>query len=261
LCVSERVKYLSKGIGAEFMGKTQLRHLEESDQEKGLPQPPLELGYDESKTVIDLPVPADIHVEATDLRKAIENRQSVRNYSEQPLTLDELSFLLWCTQGVKKVIDKLVTIRMTSTLRTVPSGGARHAFETYLLVNQVQGLHPGLYRFLAIKHKLVVVSLDPSLADKITEACLRQRHLKTSAVAFIWTAVPYRMTWRYGERGYRYLLIDIGCVCQNLYLAAEAIGSGVCAIGAFNDEDINNLLGIDGKEHFVIHIAVVGKKK
>ena len=156
---------------------------------------------------------------------------------------------------MKKVIDKLVT------LRTVPSSGARHAFETYLLVNRVQGLHPGLYRFLAIKHKLAEVSLDPSLANKITEARLQQRHLNTSAVTFIWTAVPYRMVWRYGERGYRYLHIDAGHVCQNLYLAAEAIGSGVCAIGAFNDEDINNLLGIDGKEQFVIYVAAVGKKK
>ena len=237
------------------MEKTQFRYLRESDQGKGLPRPPLELGYDETKATIDLPIPTDIEVETTDLVKAIENRRSVRNYSEQPLTLDELSFLLWCTQGVKKVVNEFVT------LRTVPSAGARHAFETYLLVNKVQGLHPGLYRFLAVKHKLVEVSLDPSLADKITEACLQQLFVNTSAVTFIWVAVPYRMVWRYGERGYRYLHIDVGHVCQNLYLAAEAIGSGVCAIAAFNDEAINNVLGIDGKLQFVIYLATLGKKQ
>ena len=236
------------------MEKTQFRYSRESDQGKGLPRPPLELTYDETKAIIDLPEPTDIDVKTTDLVKVIVNRRSVRKYSEQPLTLDELSLLLWCTQGVKEVVDELVT------LRTVPSAGARHAFETHLLVNRVQGLYPGLYRFLAIKHKLLEVNLDPSLADKITEACLGQ-YVNKSAVAFIWAAVPYRMVWRYGERGYRYLHIDVGHVCQNLYLAAEAIGCGVCAIGAFKDEDINNLLGIDGKEQFAIYVATVGKKK
>lgn len=237
------------------MKKTQLRYLGESDQQKGLPRPPLEPGYDETKTIIDLPVPRDIAVETTDLVKAIENRRSVRKYSEQPLTLDELSFLLWCTQGVKEVVNEI------ATLRIVPSAGARHAFETYLLVNRVQGLHPGLYRFLALKHKLVEVSVDPSLADKITGACLDQRFVSTSAVTFIWVAVPYRMVWRYGERGYRYLHIDVGHVCQNLYLAAEAIDGGVCAIAAFNDEAINNILGIDGKQQFVIYVATLGKRQ
>lgn len=246
---------MSKGIGPEFMQKTQFRYSGESDQQKGLPRPPLELGYDKTKAIIDLPVPTDIQVEPTDLVKAIENRRSVRNYSEQPLRLDELSFLLWCTQGVKKVVNEL------ATLRTAPSAGARHAFETYLLANRVQGLHPGLYRFLAVKQKLVEVSLDGGLADKITEACLQQRFVRTSAVAFIWVAVPYRMVWRYGERGYRYLHIDVGHVCQNLYLAAEAIGSGVCAIAAFDDEAMNNTLRIDGKKQFVIYIATLGKKQ
>ena len=156
---------------------------------------------------------------------------------------------------MKKVLDDL------ATLRNVPSAGARHAFETYLLVNRVQGLHPGLYRFLAVKHKLVEVSLDPSLADKITEACLEQRFVNTSAVTFIWIAIPYRMVWRYGERGYRYLYIDVGHVCQNLYLAAEAIDCGVCAIAAFNDEAVNDVLGIDGKQQFVIYVATIGKKQ
>ena len=237
------------------MEKTKYRYLEKSDQLKGLLQPPLELGYDELKTLIDMPAPVDIEVEAIDLRKAIESRRSVRSYSEQPLTLDELSFLLWCTQGVKEVIARPVT------LRTVPSAGSRHAFETYLLVNRVEGLRPGLYRFLAIEHKIAEVSLEQGLADRIAETCLQQGHVKTSAVTFIWIAVAYRMMWRYGERAYRYLHLDAGHVCQNLYLAAEAIGSGVCAIGAFQDDDINDLLGIDGKEQFVIYIATVGKKK
>ena len=81
-----------------------------------------------------------------------------------------------------------------------------------------------------------------------------------AAVVFIWTAVPYRMTWRYGERGFRDLHLDAGHVCQNLYLAAEATGCGTCAIAAFDDDDMNAILGINGSDQFVIYLATVGKK-
>ena len=111
-----------------------------------------------------------------------------------------------------------------------------------------------------VEHKLLEVNLDSSLADKITEACLNQRFVKTSAVTFIWVVEPYRMVWRYGERGYRYVQIEAGHVCQNLYLAAEAIGSGVCAIAAFRDEAINDAIGVDGKQQFVLYVATVGKR-
>lgn len=244
-----------RGIGKEFMEKTRYEYLEESDQNKGLPQPPLELPYNKAKRVIDLPAPSEFEAGRYDLGKAIEGRRSVRAYSEKPLTTEELSWLLWCTQGVKEVIGR------PATLRTVPSAGARHAFETYVLVNRVEGLKPGVYRFLAIDHKLVEVDLDEGMDDAITAAAYRQGIVKSSAVTFIWVAVRYRMYWRYGERGYRYLHLDAGHVCQNLYLVAEAVGCGACAIGAFFDEEINKLLGLDGDEQFVIYLATVGKKR
>ncbi|MFX0114441.1 MAG: SagB/ThcOx family dehydrogenase [Candidatus Hodarchaeota archaeon] len=243
---------MAKGIGQEFIERTYYRYAKQSDQMKGLPQPHLELDYDKSKPLVDLPAPTDIQVKDLNLRDAIENRRSIRQYSEQFLTLGEASWLLWSTQGVKEVIHV--------TLRNVPSAGARHAFETYLLVNRVEGLQPGLYRFLAIDHKLVEVILEEEIANKITEAAWKQVMVKKSAVTFIWTAVAYRMKWRYGERGYRYLHIDAGHVCQNLYLAAEAIDCGVCAIAAFQDEELNRLLAIDGTEQFAIYMATVGKK-
>ena len=241
-------------IEKEFMEKTKYRYLAQSDQTKGLQQPPLELEYDKTKTVIDLPKPQEIKVSSINLREAIENRRSVRRYSQRCLTMEELSYLLWCTQGVKEVAQG------HATFRTVPSAGARHAFETYLLVNNVEGLQPGIYRFLAIEHKLVEIDTDPNVADKTVEACLGQRFVKTSAVTFIWTAVAYRMKWRYGERGYRYMHLDAGHVCQNLYLSAASIDCGVCAIAAFSDDDMNQLLNVDGEHQFVIYIATVGKK-
>jgi SagB-type dehydrogenase family enzyme len=129
-----------------------------------------------------------------------------------------------------------------------------------LLINRVEGLAPGLYRFLAIEHKLLEVDLKPGLADRMVDACLQQRFVKSSAATFIWSAVVYRMAWRYTERGYRYLHLDAGHVCQNLYLAAAAIGCGACAIAAFDDEAVNQLLGLDGEEQLAIYLATVGKR-
>ena len=243
-----------KGIGREFMERTRYKYLSVSAQRQGLLQPPLQVPYEGTATPIDLPSPGEVEVAAVDLRMAIEGRQSVRRYAEQPLTLAELSYLLWCTQGVKGVEGRY------ATFRNVPSAGARHAFETYLLINRVEGLRPGLYRFLALEHKLVEVDLEPGVSAAVAKACWGQTMVERCAVTFIWAAVAERMTWRYGQRGYRYMHLDVGHVCQNLYLAAESVASGVCAIAAFSDEDMSHLLGLDGEEQFVIYVATVGVK-
>jgi SagB-type dehydrogenase family enzyme len=239
--------------GSEFIKKTQYPYLTRSDQMLGLPQPPLEIACPENEETIRLPAPGSVAVSHISIRDAIMHRESRRSYQKEPLTLAGLSFLLWCTQGVKrKVIGEY-------TFRTVPSAGARHALEAYVLVNNVENVSPGLYRYLAIEHLLAPVNTDPGIADKILHACLSQPFIKRNAFTIIWTAVPYRMTWRYSERGYRYLFLDAGHACQNLYLGAEAIGCGVCAIGAFDDVAINQLLGLDGETQFVIYLAAVGK--
>jgi len=239
--------------GQEFMEKTKYKYLGESDQQKELPQPPLTQEA-EGKPTIDLPRPESISVKAIDLTQAINQRKSVRKYSDQALTLAELSYLLWCTQGVKQVTSR------PATLRTVPSAGSRHPFETYLLVNRVEGLQPGIYRFVSVSHQLVAVDLSAGLAEKLAQIAHRQPMVQNCAVTFIWAAVAYRSIWRYQERAYRYMHIDAGHVCQNLYLAAEAIDSGVCAIAAFDDDKINAVLGLDGLDQFVIYLATLGKK-
>lgn len=240
--------------GKEFMRMTEHENLPPLDQMLGRPPPPLEVPYTKGRAFIPLPPPEDIVLPAIDLRDAIEQRESVRDYAPEPLALHELSFLLWCTQGVRRVVDGAFT------LRTVPSAGARHAFETYLLINRVEDVPPGLYRYLALEHRLAEESRDPGLPKHATAAFLNQPHILESAVTFLWIAVPGRMTWRYSERGYRYLHLDAGHVCQNLYLAASGIGCGVCAIGAFDDAAINRLLGLDGEEQFLIYAATVGRK-
>jgi SagB-type dehydrogenase family enzyme len=242
-----------EGTGREFMRRTSFEYLQPSDQMMGMAQPPLEVAYKKQGRVIDLVPSASIRVGDITLREAIEQRESVRKYTDTPLALDELSFLLWSTQGVKR------TMRDLFTFRTVPSAGARHCLETYILANNVEGIDPGLYRYLASTHRLAEENPDPHIADSITAVCVNQKFLKDNAVTFIWTADAYRMTWRYGERGYRYMHIDVGHVCQNLYLAAQAVGCGACAVGAFHDDELNALLGIDGEAQFALYLAAVGK--
>jgi SagB-type dehydrogenase family enzyme len=246
---------MTNKTGKKFIEQTYYEALEQSDQQKGLPQPPLQEEFDKSVEFIELPTPELIDLPPIDFKQLVYDRRSLRKYGETPLTLQELSYFLWCSQGVKKVVpDK-------RTYRTVPSAGARHAFETYLLVNNVESLKPGLYKFIALEHKLVMLSSPENVANVITKGCLEQNFVKTCAVTFIWTADVYRMAWRYGQRGYRYLHLDAGHVCQNLYLAAETINCGVCAIAAFEDKVLNSILNLDGENKFVIYLATAGKKE
>jgi SagB-type dehydrogenase family enzyme len=243
------------GIGREFMEETKYQHMGKSAHRLGMAQPPVELEWDRAKTRIPLPAPKEVRLGTMRFREAVERRRSIRAYSPVPLDLAELSYLLWCTQGVQEIVAG------SRTMRTVPSAGARHAFETLLCVNRVADLHPGLYRFLALDHALLAENVGPGLGERLVEACLGQDFVQSSAVTFIWSAEVYRMTYRYGERGYRYLHLDAGHVCQNLYLAAEAIGCGVCAIAAFDDDEVNGVLGLDGESRFAIYLATVGRKE
>ncbi len=247
-------QFAMQPTGRIFMEMTRYKHLAKADQFRGMPAPPLEEPAPEEGKFISLPPPSQISVPPMEMRSAIESRRSVRRYSENFLSIEELSYLLWCTQGIKESHEPY------ATFRTVPSAGGRHAFETYLQINRVSGLEPGLYRYLPFSNRLLLIDPDPGMADCLADACLRQAMVKDSAVFFIWSCAIYRMAWRYSERAYRLVHLDAGHVCQNLYLAAEQIGCGACAIGAFDDEIMAGLLGIDGIEQFVIYCATVGKK-
>lgn len=245
--------------GSEFFEKSKYENMGESDQTQGKEQPPLEWAPSKDQKVIELPPPSLLKLGGIPLRKVIDQRRTVRKYADDPISLDELSYLLWCTQGVQQ-LNPAYTKGGRITLRTVPSAGARHAFETYVLANNVTGLLVGLYRFWATEHKLIEVSTDTGLAERLTEACLGQKMIKEAAATFVWVADTYRMWWRYQERGYRYMLLDAGHVCQNMYLAAESIGCGACAVGAYNDNEVHRVMELDGVEQLVIYIAPVGKK-
>ena len=240
----------------DLIEKTKSQHQSASPQEEGkVPQPALELPLPTDACLIPLPPTNEAGIPEISLNQAVNQRRSVRGYAqEEPVSLSELSYLLWMTQGVKRVTSRPVT------LRTVPSAGARHAFETFLLVNRVSGLESGLYRFAASQHALLQLDAPETICQDVTHACYDQNQVAKSAVTFIWAAVSERMTWRYVERGFRYLLLDAGHVCQNLYLAAEAVNCGVCAIAAYDDDEINQVLGLDGANQWVIYLASLGKK-
>jgi len=229
----------------------------ESDQDKGVPYPPLQKPYPNDAQLFDLVPPKDFSVGNKPLLDLVNRRKSRRQYTSEPLDLEELSFLLWATQGVKQVLRGGYV-----TVRTVPSAGARHPFETYLIVNRVEGLEPGLYRYLAIEHKLCFLRAGGSeLGKSAVEGCLGQTFVGKGAVVFVWTVIPYRSEWRYSIVSHKAIALDAGHVCQNLYLASESIGAGTCAIAAYDQKKMDELIGVDGEEEFVIYLAPVGKVK
>ena len=244
---------MKNNIGKKFIKSTHYNLLPPSDQAIGVPQPPLQTIPASAKEFITLPNPEINEENTKSFKELSESRTSIRKYADEPISLKELSYLLWCSQGVKN------TVKNRATFRTVPSAGARHAIETYILVNNVGGLEKGIYWYNALEHKISLVINSENIADKITEACFSQEFVKQSAVTFIWIADIYRMTWRYVDRGFRYLFLDAGHICQNVYLAAESINCGVCAIAAYDDDEMNSLLELDEEKQFVIYLATAGK--
>jgi SagB-type dehydrogenase family enzyme len=225
-----------------------------TDQNQGLPPPPIEKPYQNDQKVISLIQPSDLaDLYEITLQSAISNRQSRRQFKGESISFTELSFLLWATQGIRQPIN------YGHTLRTVPSAGARHAFETYLAILNVDNLDTGFYRYLPVSHSILVERLDGLAGQKITQASFQQDWMADAAVVFIWTTIPNRMEWRYGLAAHRVILLDAGHVCQNLYLACEAIGAGICAVAAYDQEQMDRVLGINGDDEFVIYTAVVGR--
>lgn len=223
-----------------------------TDQNRGVSPPPLQKSVPENAVIVDLPRG---YMPEFDLTKAIEKRRSRRTFKNEPLSMEELSFILWSTQGIREILD------LGHALRYVPSAGCRHSFETYLAVFNVKGLKKGIYRYLPLTHQLLFISQPKDLEAKTSAAALGQEFAGKAAVTFIWTTIPYRMEWRYGQASYKVIALDAGHACQNLYLACEAIGCGTCAIAAYNQELMDNLLGVDGEDEFTIYAAPVGKTK
>lgn len=185
------------------------------------------------------------------LWELLQQRRSRRNFLKTPMTLNELNILLWATQGITADMGDY-------QIRTVSSAGALYPIETYMLINNVEGLASGLYHLDVEQWCLEGLKLEDvsEIAYRFTE---NQEMTRRSAVNFVWTAVVERTRSKYKERAYRYIWWDVGHVAQNLHIAANALGLGVCTIGHWFDKEMNEYLGIDGTEHLSVLMASVGK--
>ncbi len=239
--------------GREFLRATDWGDFSklESDQQLGKPVPPLQKPAPDGATVIDLLPPADFTLGTMPFMEVLAKRRSRRKFLDEPLSLEQLSILLWATQGIQRLI------RGTS-IRPAPSGGARHPFETCLYIERVEGLAKGLYRYQPLEHQLVLLR-EGDLSEETNTALLGQRY--NSAVVAFWTAIPYRTEWRYSIHAAKLIAQDSGHLAQNLYLAAEAIGCGACTIGAYDQKKSDDLLGVDGADEFTVYAAIVGRIK
>lgn len=196
--------------------------------------------------IIDLPQPKQ-DSEAS-LEKTLLLRRSVRSYKDDPLNLEEVSQLLWAAQGVSD----------SRGFRTAPSAGALYPLEVYLVVGNVQGLAQGVYRYVPNKHELLKVA-DGDKRHELAVAALAQRPVSEGAVDIVFTAVYSRTTGKYGERGIRYVHIEVGHAGQNVCLQATALGLGSVTIGAFSDELVARLLTIPQGES-PLYIISIGKR-
>ncbi|NLM06770.1 MAG: SagB/ThcOx family dehydrogenase [Tissierellia bacterium] len=223
----------------------------QSDQDKKLPQPAL---FNQPKGTERIELPKDF--ESLKLEdnfySLLDGRKSRRIYNEKSISLLELSFLLWASLGVKGRRGKSY-----ATLRTVPSGGARHGYESYVDAMKVDGLKSGVYHYLAEDHALEWVNDQTS--ENRTASVSGQKWVGKAAALFYFTAVPYRFEWRYTIYAHKIALVDLGHIGENLYLAAEALKLGTCGIGAYGQEICDELLKVDGENEFTVYVQPVGR--
>lgn len=241
-----------------------------SDQSLGLPAPlqelppepddsvivlpPVEAAYGESagnaqKLGADLSTPGVGSGAASTLHSLLKTRQSRRLFQAIELPLATLSYLLWSCEGVRENKGKF-------SFRTTPSGGARHPLDVYVFARRIEGLKPGLYRYLPLEHS-IVLERDGDDSGALDEALMGQ--LQNSSCVIFWAAVPYRSEWRYGKAADKLVALDAGHSCQNLYLACEVLGLGTCAIGKYDQNGLDRYLGLDGEDMFAMYAAIVGK--
>jgi SagB-type dehydrogenase family enzyme len=201
-----------------------------------------------NRKLIELPFPEQI--ETLTFKETLRNRKSMRSFSDKPLSLEKFGYILWSTTGIQRVESGY-------DFRTAPSAGALYPIETYCFANNVTGLDLGLYHYNIKLHSLEELNIG-DFSFSLSRACLGQKMLASSQVVFIWSAIFERSKWKYKQRAYRYVYLDCGHIAQNLALCASSLGLGSCQVGAFYDDELNNILGLDGKEESVIYLSVVG---
>jgi SagB-type dehydrogenase family enzyme len=206
--------------------------------------------YKEYPQAEKIELPAFEPARAMSLDQTLKQRKSIRDYQDKPISEGQLAYLLWASTGIQRVEDGY-------EFRTAPSAGALYPIETYVIVNKVKSLEPGVYHYAIQSHQLEQLQ-QRDLRRQIAAAALGQVMCATAAAVFIWSAVFERCKWKYGQRAYRYIYLDAGHIAENLALAAVSLNLGTCEIGALYDDHVNAIIGIDGIEESTICMATVG---
>lgn len=237
-----------EAIGRRYLKETRYTRLGLGEPRRSYPRANPFKVYNQAAT--RLPIRPQKDPPAADLWKTLVQRRSIRQYKDRYLTQEELAALVWATQGVTLTSQNYL-------LRTAPSAGALYPVETYLAVHKVEDVEPGLWHLNLPDFCLELLKpIDPRQA--LVQACLGQRFMGEAAVDFIWTGILNRAMWKYRERAIRYIFLDAGHICQNLMLAATALGLGCCPVGAFFDEEVESLVEVDGVEEVALYLASVG---
>jgi SagB-type dehydrogenase family enzyme len=239
-------------IGNAFIKGTRYPDYSTVDLVLRVPEPAHELPVREGQKVIKLPSPKKFKVPDVSVRMAIESWEPVGFFARSSITLKELSYLLWCTQGFKR------TVAETIQLRNIPSTGSRYPLETYFVAGEVDGLDTGLYRYLPKSNSIVAERIDSGLPLEMSTASMNFKVVTRAAVTFMWVAIPYRSTWALGNRGYRSILLEAGHTCQNLIMAAACFGHEVYPIDMFHDELIAKIANLDTETQWPVYLAAVG---
>lgn len=239
----------------ESLGHRYLQATKSARKESGGQTPPAIQRTERWKTYPEAEVvalPRTWPEQGADLLSLLQHRRSLRSFADDAISLAELALLLWASQGITGQAGSYF-------FRTAPSAGALYPMETYLAVQRVEGVAPGIYHFDVQGFRLERLTASPP-GQSLAEACLGQSFMAQAPVNFIWTAIFRRTMAKYGHRGLRYILLDAGHICQNLLLAAGFLGLGGCPVAAFYDGEVNGLLGVDGQEESVLYLASLGRK-
>lgn len=192
-----------------------------------------------------------------DLDRVLKARASRRDFAHVPLDCDELGTLLHYSYGIRKRITAYNT--KDFPVRFAPSSGGLQATELYLVANNVAGVSKGLYHYNASRHSLELIN-EGNMRFKVVKCCLYQDWLAHAGIVFIFTSVMDRVLWKYGPRGYRFAHMDAGFVASQLYLVATALRLRTCAVAAFQDDLVNELLDVDGTSEFASLVMPVGAR-
>ena len=187
------------------------------------------------------------------LWEILSKRRSERDFLTQPVSAHQVSQLLWAAQGI-------TAEQFGYKFRTVPSAGALYPVETYLVINDVEEIPQGVYHYNVLEHSLEQVK-EGDYRVQIARAALDQRIGYDANLVFAWTAVLERCKWKYKQRAFRYIYLDAGHIAQTVAVAAVSLELGTCQIAALYDEEVNDLLGVDGMEETAIYLTVVGHPK